>query len=45
MKRRTNSVTPFSGNQGTQILSKMRKELKNCLPDNVKTTITYEGNI
>ena len=36
-------LRPFSGNQGTQIISEMKKKLKKCLPANVKTTITYES--
>ena len=34
---------PFSGKQGIQLLSKMKKQLKKCIPSNVKTNITYEG--
>ena len=34
---------PFLGKQGTQLLSKMKKQLKKSIPSNVKTCITYEG--
>ena len=34
---------PFSGKQGIQLLSKMKKQLKKRIPSNVKTCITYEG--
>ena len=33
---------PFSGKQGFQLLSKMKKQLKKSIPSNVKTYITYE---
>ena len=36
-------LLPFSGNQGSNLLTKMKKELKKHLPNNVKTLITYEG--
>ena len=32
---------PFSGKQGIQLLSKMKKQLKKTIPSNVKTCITY----
>ena len=34
---------PFSGKQGIQLLSKIKKQLKKTIPLNVKTCITYEG--
>ena len=34
---------PFSGKQGIQVLSKMKKQLKKTIPSNVKTFITYGG--
>ena len=34
---------PFSGKQGIQLLSKMKKQLKKRIPSNAKTCITYEG--
>ena len=34
---------PFSGKQGIQLLSKMKKQLKKRIPSNVKTWITYQG--
>ena len=34
---------PFSGKQGTQLLSKMKRRLKKSIPSNVKTCITCEG--
>lgn len=33
----------FSGFQGTQTLSKMRRDLRKCCPANIKTTFTYES--
>lgn len=33
---------PFSGNQGAKTIKSKKKQLKKCLPANVKTTISYE---
>ena len=35
---------PFSGKQGIQLLSKMKRQLKKSIPSNVKTYITYEDS-
>ena len=34
---------PFSGKQGIQLLSKMKKQLKKRIPSNVKAWIAYKG--
>ena len=34
---------PFSGKQGIQLLSKMKRQLKKSIPSSMKTCITYEG--
>ena len=38
-----NIFLPFSGKQGIQLLSKMKKQLKKRIPSNVKTCIAYKG--
>ena len=35
-------MVPYSGKQGYQLLSKIKKQLTRTLPDNIKTTITYK---
>ena len=35
-------LVPYSGKQGQQLLSKMKKELKRTLRDNIKITISYK---
>ena len=42
-ERKLQLFLPFSGRQGIQLLSQMKKELKKRIPSNVKTCITYEG--
>ena len=34
---------PFLGQQGIQLLSKMKHQLKKSIPSNLKTYIAYEG--
>ena len=34
---------PYSGKQGHRLLSKMKKQLKRTLPDDVKTIISYKS--
>ena len=41
-ERKLQLFLPFSGKQGIQLLSKMKKQLKKRIPSNVKTCITYE---
>ena len=36
-------ILPYAGKQGTQLTSKMKKQLKKALPDNVKTMVTYQS--
>ena len=36
-------ILPYAGKQGTQLTSKMKKQLKKVLPDNVKTMVTYQS--
>ena len=36
-------ILPCAGKQGTQRTSKMKKQLKKVLPDNVKTRVTYQS--
>ena len=39
----TEQVVPYSGKQGHQLLSKMKKRLKRTLPDDIKTLISYKS--
>ena len=34
---------PYSGKQGHRLLSKMKKQLKRTLPDDIKTIISYKS--
>ena len=36
-------LVPYSGKQGHQLLSKMKKQLKRTLPDDIKTMINYKS--
>ena len=36
-------ILPYAGKQGTQLTSKMKKQLKKVLPDDVKTMVTYQS--
>ena len=36
-------ILQYTGNQGTPFTSKMKKQLKKVLPDNVKTMVTYQS--
>ena len=36
-------ILPYAGKQGTQLTSKMKKQLKKGLPDNVKTMVTHQS--
>ena len=36
-------ILPYGGKQGTQLTSKMKKQLKKVLPDNIKTMVTYQS--
>ena len=36
-------ILPYAGKQGTHLTSKMKKEFKKVLPDNVKTMVTYQS--
>ena len=36
-------IVPHDGKQVTEVTSKMKKQLKKMLPDNVKTMVTYQS--
>ena len=36
-------ILPYAGKQGAQLTSKMKKQLRKVLPDNVKTMVTYQS--
>ena len=36
-------ILPYAGKQGAQLTSKMKKQLKKVLPDNLKTMVTYQS--
>ena len=36
-------ILPYAGKQGVQLTSKMKKQLRKVLPDNVKTMVTYQS--
>ena len=36
-------ILPYPGKEGTQFTSKIKKQLKKVLPDNVKTMVTYQS--
>ena len=36
-------MVPYSENQGHKLLSKMKKQLKKTLPEDVNTTISYKS--
>ena len=36
-------ISPYAGKQRTQLTSKMKKQLKKVLPDNVKPMVTYQS--
>ena len=36
-------LLPFAGSKGTTVIKNMNKTLKNLLPNNIKTRITYTG--
>ena len=36
-------ILPYAGKQGEQLTSKMKKQLRKVLPDNVKTMVTYQS--
>ena len=42
-KTKLHLFLPFSGKQGIQLLSKMKRQLKKSIPSSMKTCITYEG--
>ena len=36
-------ILPYAGKQGAQLTSKMKKQLRKILPDDVKTMVTYQS--
>ena len=36
-------MVPYSGNQGHKLLSRMKKDLKKTLPEDVNTMISYKS--
>ena len=36
-------IVPYTGKQGHEIISKMKKDLSKALPSKVKTMVTYQG--
>ena len=42
-KQNLQLLVPYSGKQGHQLLSKMKKQLKRTLPDDIKTIISYKS--